>query len=143
LATTTTKKSATKAKGIRISQLAKELGYPSKELIDRCKAEGIEHAPANHQSVVSVGLAATLREWFPAREAHVEEETETEATTRAKARRQPKRRMRAQRNPGRLSKHRRCPRPWLKLRLRPCAARAGCCSRRRAGTSRTENRRAD
>lgn len=49
----------------RISDIAKELGIPSKVIIDKCLAEGI---PADkvkgHMSTLSVGLEATIREWF-------------------------------------------------------------------------------
>ncbi len=50
-------------KGIRVNALAKELGYQSKDLLDRCRAEGL--AVPNHMTVLSAGREATLREWFP------------------------------------------------------------------------------
>src|SRR5438128_8845677 len=53
-----------KAKGIRVNQLAKELGIPSKLILDRCKAEGLGEQAPNHMSLISLGLAATVREWF-------------------------------------------------------------------------------
>jgi len=48
---------------IRVSQLAKELGVASKDIISRCTAEGLEEVK-QPQSTVSVGLAETIREWF-------------------------------------------------------------------------------
>ena len=52
------------AKGIRVNLLAKELGIPSKAILDRCEAEGIK--VPNHMSVIPLGLAETVRkEWFP------------------------------------------------------------------------------
>jgi translation initiation factor IF-2 len=47
---------------VRIHTLAKELQVPSKVIIDKCQAEGIE--VKNHMHVVSAGLDATIREWF-------------------------------------------------------------------------------
>ena len=54
---------AKKASTIRIFELAKELGVTSKDLIAKCEAEGVP-AIKNHMSTVSLGLAATVREWF-------------------------------------------------------------------------------
>jgi translation initiation factor IF-2 len=48
---------------IRVSQLAKELGVASKDIISRCAAEGLDDVK-QPQSTVSVGLAETIREWF-------------------------------------------------------------------------------
>ncbi len=49
----------------RVFELAKELGVQSKAVVEKCHAEGI---PAdvikNHMSTVSVGLEATIRDWF-------------------------------------------------------------------------------
>jgi len=50
------------AKGIRVNQLAKEIGIESKAILARCRDEGI--VVANHQSTISVGLAETIKEWF-------------------------------------------------------------------------------
>lgn len=50
-------------KGIRVNQLAKELGVPSKLIIEKCEKEGIPNI-VNHMSSMSLGLAATVREWF-------------------------------------------------------------------------------
>src|SRR2546430_2013395 len=44
------------AKGIRVNQLAKELGVPSKAILDRCKAEGLGEKVPNHMTVLSIGL---------------------------------------------------------------------------------------
>ena len=47
---------------VRVHNLAKELQVPSKVIIDKCRAEGIDIK--NHMHVVSAGLEATIREWF-------------------------------------------------------------------------------
>lgn len=52
-----------KAKGIRVNQLAKELGIPSKLILDKIKAEGLGDKVPNHMSLMSLGLAETVREW--------------------------------------------------------------------------------
>ena len=53
------------AKGKRISEIAKDLGIPSKDVITKCKAEGIsDDMVKSHASVVSAGLEASIREWF-------------------------------------------------------------------------------
>ncbi|HEV2293037.1 MAG TPA: translation initiation factor IF-2 [Tepidisphaeraceae bacterium] len=52
------------AKGIRINQLAKDLGVESKAILAKCRDEGLGEKVANHMSVVSIGLAETIREWF-------------------------------------------------------------------------------
>ena len=54
---------AKKTSTIRVFQLAKELSVESKDLITKCKAEGIPDI-TNHMSTMSLGLAATVREWF-------------------------------------------------------------------------------
>jgi translation initiation factor IF-2 len=43
--------------------LAKELGVPSKAIVDKCLAEGIE-MKTGHMSPLTAGQAATVREWF-------------------------------------------------------------------------------
>jgi len=53
------------AKGIRVNQLAKELGVESKAILARLKTEGLSDAAPNHMSVISLGLAESVREWFP------------------------------------------------------------------------------
>ncbi len=56
---------AKKGSTTRVFQLAKELGVTSKDLITKCEAEEIPGI-TNHMSTVSLGLAATIREWFGA-----------------------------------------------------------------------------
>ena len=81
-----------KAKGIRVNQLAKELGIPSKVILDRCKEEGLGEKVPNHMSLMSIGLAETVREWFAgagggvatAVETATEAEAETESAEDAK-----------------------------------------------------------
>ncbi len=51
-------------KGIRVNQLAKELGVESKSILNKCREEGLGEKVPNHMSVLSVGLAETVREWF-------------------------------------------------------------------------------
>ena len=51
------------AKTLRIHVLAKELGVKSKVLVEKCDAEGVPDI-TNHMSVVKLGLAATIRQWF-------------------------------------------------------------------------------
>ncbi len=51
-----------KANITRVHLLAKELGVNSKAIIEKCRAEGLDIK--NHMSTISVGLAATIREWF-------------------------------------------------------------------------------
>ena len=49
----------------RVFEIAKELGVASKAIVEKCHAEGIpESVIKNHMSTVSVGLEATVREWF-------------------------------------------------------------------------------
>jgi translation initiation factor IF-2 len=52
------------AKGIRISALAKEMGVKSKDVLEKLRSEGLGDQAPNHQSTVSLGLAATIRDWF-------------------------------------------------------------------------------
>ena len=47
----------------RVHLLAKELNVQSKAIIDKCQAEGLDQIK-NHMSTISIGLAATIREWF-------------------------------------------------------------------------------
>lgn len=54
---------AKKATTTRVFQIAKELGVKSKDIISKCEAEEIPGI-TNHMSAVSLGLAATIREWF-------------------------------------------------------------------------------
>jgi len=46
----------------RVYILAKELGVKSSAIVKKCQDEGLE--VKNHMSVISAGLAATIREWF-------------------------------------------------------------------------------
>ncbi len=50
------------AKQLRVHTLAKELCVSSKDILEKCRAEGIELQ--SHNSTVSVGLAESIREWF-------------------------------------------------------------------------------
>lgn len=47
----------------RVHEIAKEIGVKSKAIVDKCLAEGLP-AIKGHQSTVSAGLEATIREWF-------------------------------------------------------------------------------
>ncbi|MFN0134872.1 MAG: translation initiation factor IF-2 [Phycisphaerae bacterium] len=47
---------------LRVHQLAKDLGVDSKDIIAKCKAEGIELK--NHMAPISAGLSESIREWF-------------------------------------------------------------------------------
>ncbi len=51
-----------KTKTLRVHTLAKELGVSSKEVIEKCHAEGLELK--NHMAAISLGLAESIREWF-------------------------------------------------------------------------------
>lgn len=51
------------AKTLRIHNLAKELGVKSKVIVEKCKDEGVPDI-TNHMSVVKLGLAQTIRQWF-------------------------------------------------------------------------------
>jgi len=54
----------------RVFEIAKELGVKSKAVVEKCRAEGIpETAIKNHMSTVSVGLEASIRDWFSGGEA--------------------------------------------------------------------------
>ena len=52
------------SKGIRVNQLAKELGVESKAILAKCREEGLGEKVPNHMSVLSIGLTETVREWF-------------------------------------------------------------------------------
>ncbi len=54
------------SKGIRVNQLAKELGVESKDILAKCREEGLGDKVPNHMSVLSIGLTETVREWFSA-----------------------------------------------------------------------------
>ena len=51
------------AEKMRVHILAKELSVPSKVIVEKCNAEGI-NSVKNHMSTLSAGLHATIREWF-------------------------------------------------------------------------------
>jgi translation initiation factor IF-2 len=55
---------AEKAKGIRVNELAKELGVESKAILAKLKSEGLGEAAPNHMSRIQLGLAESVREWF-------------------------------------------------------------------------------
>jgi translation initiation factor IF-2 len=84
---------AKKPPSLRVHQLAKELGVDSKAIVSKCQAEeipGIE----NYMSTVSLGLAATIREWFSAAHSHnaVEQAAPVDvAAARSTARKRPSR----------------------------------------------------
>jgi len=46
----------------RVYILSKELGVKSSAIVSKCQDEGLD--VKNHMSVISAGLAATIREWF-------------------------------------------------------------------------------
>jgi len=48
---------------MRVHQIAKELGVASKDVVAKCTEEGVPNI-TNHMSAISIGLAATIREWF-------------------------------------------------------------------------------
>ncbi len=50
----------------RVYILAKELGVKSTAIVKKCQDEGLDIK--NHMSVISAGLAATVREWFSDKE---------------------------------------------------------------------------
>ncbi|QOV90823.1 translation initiation factor IF-2 [Humisphaera borealis] len=50
-------------KGIRVNELAKELGVESKAILTKLRDEGLGDQAPNHQSSISIGLATTIREW--------------------------------------------------------------------------------
>lgn len=74
-------------KAKRIFEVARELGVTSKVVLEKCRAEGIEMD--NHMSSVSLGLEATICEWFTSEEeldAHTAVETAAKVeATQAKA----------------------------------------------------------
>jgi translation initiation factor IF-2 len=52
------------AKGIRVNQLAKDMGVPSKLILEKLRDEGLGEKAPNHMSVLPLGLAESVREWF-------------------------------------------------------------------------------
>ncbi len=53
-----------KKTGIRINELAKELGVESKSILSKLKSEGLGDSAPNHMSRIPLGLAESVREWF-------------------------------------------------------------------------------
>lgn len=76
----------------RVFEIAKELGVPSKRIVEKCHAEGIpKDLIKNHMSSVSVGVEATILDWFgsEASESSVVETASRVDLGRAKARPKP------------------------------------------------------
>ncbi|MFI4897635.1 MAG: hypothetical protein ACIARR_07400, partial [Phycisphaerales bacterium JB059] len=49
----------------RVFEIAKELGVKSKVIVEKCHAEGVpQDVIKNHMSTVSVGLEASIQDWF-------------------------------------------------------------------------------
>ncbi|MFN3168431.1 MAG: translation initiation factor IF-2 [Phycisphaeraceae bacterium] len=67
------------AKTLRIHNLAKELGVQSKVIVAKCKDEGVPDI-TNHMSVVKLGLAQTIRQWFAFEEEDHSHDTAVETT---------------------------------------------------------------
>ena len=65
---------------LKVHELAKELGVSSKDIVARCQSEDIASI-VNHLSPVSVGLALTVREWFPSSAASAQTATATATVT--------------------------------------------------------------
>jgi translation initiation factor IF-2 len=53
-----------KKQGIRINQLAKELGVESKSILAKLKDEGLGEQNQTHMAMVTLGLAESIRSWF-------------------------------------------------------------------------------
>ena len=67
------------AKTLRIHNLAKELGVQSKVIVAKCQDEGVPDI-TNHMSVVKLGLAQTIRQWFAFEEEDHSHDTAVETT---------------------------------------------------------------
>jgi translation initiation factor IF-2 len=82
-------------KGIRVNALAKELGVESKAILNKCREEGLGEKVPNHMSVLSLGLAETVREWFSGGDSGggtaVQTAPPVETATKAKTRKPPAR----------------------------------------------------
>lgn len=50
-------------KKVRITQIAKDIGISTKDIIEKCAREGVEGV-TTPQATVPLGLAETIREWF-------------------------------------------------------------------------------
>ena len=81
----------------RVFEVAKELGVASKAVVQKCRDEGIpESVIKNHMSTISVGLEATVREWFSENEAPAHTAVETsERVDMEKVRAKPRARKKA------------------------------------------------
>jgi len=82
-----------KIQKVRITQLAKELGVTTKDIIEKCHAEDIPGVD-KPQATVSAGLALTIREWFGASRAGTAVESAAKVdveTARARAEKSPRR----------------------------------------------------
>jgi len=76
----------------RVFEIAKEMGIASKSIVAKCHAEGIpEKLVKNHMSTISVGLEATIREWFSSQESSSSAVETTEKVDMEKVRVAPKR----------------------------------------------------
>ena len=79
---------AKKAVKTRVHHIAKKIGVGSKDIIEKCKSEGIPDI-TGHMSAVSAGLEATIVEWFSeetAKSSSAIETAEKVNVTKAKAR---------------------------------------------------------
>ena len=74
---------------VRVHTLAKELNVKSKAILEKCQAEGLDIK--NHMSVLSVGLEATIREWF-SEGAHLTTQETAERVNLEKVKAKPRRR---------------------------------------------------
>ncbi len=71
------------AEKMRVHLLADELGVSSKDILAKCRAEGLDIR--NHMSTLSAGQTATIREWF-SEGAHVTTEEQSDRVDVEKAR---------------------------------------------------------
>jgi len=62
----------------RVFELARELSVRSKDVLTKCRAEGLELK--NHMATLSAGLEATIREWFSELDDETTEHTAVETT---------------------------------------------------------------
>ena len=72
----------------RVFEIARELGVNSKDILSKCRAEGLELK--NHMTTLSAGQEATIREWFSEEQSGTAVETTEHVDlteVRAKARR--------------------------------------------------------
>ena len=77
------------AKGIRVNQLAKELDVESKLILEKLRDEGLAEKATNHMSLLPLGLAESVREWFAGGGGTaVETSHKVDLTTKPKARAQ-------------------------------------------------------